>query len=412
MKKMLSVFILLAVVFASACQYGQGSNTLEVPFDLLTYGNSLTVVENEGMNLTLMSVKKSDSSHAEITFEFDNKSEHRYKIVIIPVRVNNTALYIGEFNFYIEPNPLNNISELKIPIIWDYLYADNSKESFHTFNFMYVIEDRNLYQTEYSDIVTISGGELQESMQMPQKYLIGSDEYFDLYFAGAAIINFEKSYSIIFYNKTDETLYFNLKSLAINNYSLPTRYMLKVEPKTYFYYSENHLSFGSYNGLTFYGLSSVATIEVDFRCYADDAKTLLSSIKSKLVLDDSIVLDSQPFGNIIYNQNNIIISVKKYIVYKEELQSNVMVLIWQVQNNENEPVYMNIQDISITNINGDSYDGALIPFSVLPGTTEAIIPADDFFFLSDEGYIISAELVFHDGNFNEIRRETVEFVLE
>jgi len=344
-----------------------------------------------------------------------NNTHREFTLNIIPFRLNNTAIYNGVNEFNIKYADSKAITECPILIDLDELASDGIKEILHTFSFSYSITDKGWVYPLYQDMLTIFLGEQRKDMILPDKNLIGSDDFFDIYYAGAFEVNDVDTYGLLLYNKTDEPLYFEFKSLAINDISLPTRSKKKIEPKTYYYYSETELSFDFRFNSFLSNYNKAACIEVDLRCYGDDAKTQLSAIQNKFILDESITIaDAEPIGKVFYDENDVIISVSRYIMFGS---SDVkMGIDWQVINNSSDSLYLYIQNISVTDIRNKEinpdYQDIHISFSTLPHTSSEVAPVHDSLILPDEGYTISAELVFHDGNFNEIRRETVIFTLD
>ena len=415
MKKMLSVFMLLAVVFASACHLPQAGASHDVDFDCLTLGEPVNLLDKEDISITLSSVEKLDTETAEIVLDVENKTENKYSLLIIPIRINNTVLYMGNSKFEILPGKQNNPVQCLIPIDLTVLSDDDSNEFIHTANFVYYISDEKQDKVMYYDLITVSRGELAEGMSVPDKYLIGSDEYFDVYFSGAAQINFVEVTTLLFYNKTDEILYFDLNALAINNISIPTYSHIPVEPKSYYYYFATNPFSICYSELFANNFDNVRTIEVDFRCYINEPSQPLSQINEKLILDNPVKA-VKPEGQVIYKKNDIKISVRQSVCHSEDSDIYFINLDWQVKNNSKDLMHLIISNIKISSETAElfqnGYRDTELPFYVLPGTIEGIMPLGCSIVASEQDLMITAELLFYNEQLDEYTSETVEFVLE
>jgi len=399
----------------SGCINNTQTEIFEITDNILI-SDPITLVDNDDIIIVFISSNQISSTKFEMQFEAQNKSDMLHSFSIHPIMLNETGLYMGYKSHEIEPTIAGSVHQFSLYVDYSIQgFRPNTKE-IHTFSFMYTIGTEKNKET---NIVSISKGSLYRDTTLSDKYLIGSDEYFDVYFIMARKNENtgREIYSLLLYNKSNKPLYLYLKSFAINDVSLHTNSHLQVQPHSFYYFADS--TYGSYESKPFLSkINEVATVEIDFRSYENQNDEITSSIQSKLVLNTDIKLKAPRVeGKVIYDENDIIISVETIRIKHEAINSKLVVLFWNVYNNSDEPCNIDITNFVTSYPKSEEYDdlytNCVIPFSVLPNTSSRLLSYSlRYPHLDDGKYFMTADYIFYNDTGDEVQKETLTFTVK
>ena len=295
----------------------------------------------------------------------------------------------------------NNTKECRLKIKYDALRSAYGIESITDIGFHYNIFNESILETKYEDSVSISNGLRPENKYLTTEYLIGSDEYLDVYFVDAYRGDNEvEYYKILFYNKSEIDIVARATTFAINGISINPFMSDFIASKSYYLYK------GMVNNIDisfFAKHDKVASIQLELYNLSTEDGSILSNMENKLVINENIKIEKEQIkGQIIYDKKDILLSIEK--IYEKE---NIRWLKIYVENNSNETMLVNITDIMINekDINQNIY------LSALPNTYSA-----QAIYLNDSILNESYKIVMNCGLSTEFREklqeETLNFKLK
>lgn len=415
--------VLLMIIFAlvlSSCQYSNphpmpaatpmatmysshdNNDTEELTpftiFDSESFNLPSTVAVLDGVSISLTSVEPYSELFFSIVLEVNNETSREYNLSIQSLGINNYMLPRSHYSFLI---PSNETSTCKLNVKYDDIYTKYGIESITDIDFYYYLTDTDRDENIYADFVSVSNEENGRGKDLTTDYLIGSDEYFDIYFVDAYDDgNDYEHYKFLIHNKSSKLMSFFMTGIAINDISIYPIIGEFIAPNSYYLY-EGSVNNQNYSFLK--DISKAANIQIGF--YGIDTVTwdIISSIKSKIVLDETIELHKDSFnGQIIYTDDIVTIGIEK-----KYSGNDIYAIVIYAENNGDE-----VHKLDFTNlILDDKRIGEIYAMTVLPNTY-ATHTIDSFRSIPNDDYPMKIQY-FSQFGFNEMYTENnLEFILE
>jgi len=396
----------------SGCVNNDETDTAEGSYCLLI-NSPVTLFENQDITITITSSVQLSDTEFRLYFEAVNKTDEVYDFYFLPIRINSTGVFVGGDSYLIPSAMIDEPHEFGFDIDYESEDIPENSNGTHTLSFLFALgEDEDEVENKF-DVATISKGNLYTDISLPDNYLIGSDEYFDVYYISAERIERTSSLThfLLFYNKSNKSLFYDLEFLALNNISIDTYSHFLIEPESYFYYINTNytLSLSNVNSN-----KDIECIEVDFRAYEDNKDEVLSLIQSKLVINDNIELAPPKIkGDVIYSENDIIISVETVYIGFEPDDQDYALLYWNIYNYGDNSCNIRVENFITDYKYGDFFKDHEMYFSALPNAFRRTqFLGANYILLDGEQYFMTADYIFYNDAGEEIQKETLTFTVK